>query len=231
MRVGARALHPLYARHGAVVSTLPAPQRFRKSSLQRPLHVDYPRTQCLVWDACFSTPSSYRLLFPIPFNHSITPLIVGLLIESGPSAVARRVGAIVVNAIDFMLGRRSRPHVGIESNERFAPSRTDANPSGSIPPMSSVSGRMASANHVLVNRIFRRLGQAVRDVSVSRDLALKTATRASVCIAKMNNGNPDGCAAIASALSLSCAQRPRLNAQDNKATYSVMNIHSAILSQ
>ncbi len=56
-------------------------------------------------------------------------MIERLLFRCGPTTVGGLVGAVVINAVNLMFGRGSRPHICNEILKRLPPSGTDGNAS------------------------------------------------------------------------------------------------------
>ena len=110
-----------------------------------------------------------------------------LLGASRPSAVLWRIWAVVVNAINGMVGRRARSHIGKEGREATAPTVADRNPTTSPASILPVSGVITTMTHAAPRSIFGGdsrfaiaavgpTAMAVRSIQASRVLSMETST-------------------------------------------------------
>lgn len=80
-----------------------------------------------------SAPLRQRLRASIAFDLTARTSIVGLLACGRPPAILRRVGAVVVNALNAVFDRWTRPHVAHELIEVVSPLVADGNSACAIP--------------------------------------------------------------------------------------------------
>lgn len=92
---------------------------------------------------------------------AIRSAILGLLLPRSPTAVARLVIAVVVNALDCMERRRALAHIGKECTESLSPAFANRDPAPSVPTPSLAIGFVAALNHCYPHRIFRYVRQAM----------------------------------------------------------------------
>lgn len=101
------------------------------------------------------------------------PLLLG---SRGPSAVIRRVGAVVVDAVQRMIGRWASPHVLQERLVGRAPLVTDANTTPAITRIPLVARIVTAVPHIDPRLIFARpcasSGITVRGLSGASFLAM-----------------------------------------------------------
>src|SRR3990167_79636 len=89
-------------------------------------------------------------------GRATVPRVLVLLASSGPFAVLRRVGAIVVDAIQRVLGRRLTAHISQEVLERVHPAVADDNTSASIVGERGVLRVIATLLHGTPGVVFHR---------------------------------------------------------------------------
>lgn len=89
-----------------------------------------------------------------PRRLSVTAPVALLLRPCGPAAVARLVVAIVVDAVQRVISRRSPAHVGEERFVGDCPSLTDGDPSAAIVSVLFVAGTQATSAHASPRRVF-----------------------------------------------------------------------------
>ena len=73
--------------------------------------------------------------------------IPGLFLLGRPSAVLRLIVSVIINAVNAMLGRRPRAHVGEERLERISPALADADTAMAVPLVRRVVGVITAAFH------------------------------------------------------------------------------------
>lgn len=88
--------------------------------------------------------------------------VVALRSWGRPSAIVRLVVAVVVFAVELMLGRGSLAHVGEEIDKAAAPAVAHRDPSSAVSMILRVFGPVASLLNALPNVELRRVGHAVR---------------------------------------------------------------------
>lgn len=101
--------------------------------------------------------------------------VVRLLLPSGPSAVPRRVGAIVIDSIYRQVRRWARAHVGVKTREIVAPLIAHADSASTVAEKIRVSGIAASLFRSLPDVPFGRLTQPMRETTTAHDLGITTA--------------------------------------------------------
>lgn len=102
--------------------------------------------------------------------------VQNLLSARSPSAVVRRIRAVVVDAVDRMVLRWPRTHVGKKVSERVAPTFADENASASVVGIGDVVPVVAASVHGHPRQMFRRVCQTVRSRGANKSLAPKAAT-------------------------------------------------------
>jgi len=88
--------------------------------------------------------------------------VLSLLLVRRPLAILRRIPSVVVDAVNAVLQRWPRPHVGHEGRERTPPLGADGNAPTAIPFVEVSVGVLASSNHVLPHSVLWRSTHAVR---------------------------------------------------------------------
>lgn len=91
--------------------------RLCQCGLNRPLAAEDPRTQRVVRDARLLAPFNHRLGDPVESHKQAPSEIPHLLSSRGPAAIPGGIGAVVINTVQLMIGRRARPHVSVERAE------------------------------------------------------------------------------------------------------------------
>lgn len=99
-------------------------------------------------------PFGERPRLTLPGQTAIRPFVVLLLSARGPAAIIRRVGAVIVDAVEGMLWTRTRSHITNECAEVAAPLFAHANPAGAVQSPALRAGRMASAERRFPDQIF-----------------------------------------------------------------------------
>lgn len=128
------------------------------------------------WKSSGNTPIS---------NQMVITFVVRLFNVVGPTAILRRVGAVVVNALDGMLNGWPLPHVGIEVLERVEPAVAHDNATATIARIGWNVRISASGLDMCPTAVLRRLDHAVRGVSHTDSLPLQAAAALSVTVSKM----------------------------------------------
>lgn len=103
------------------------------------------------------------------------PCVSRLLSKCGPTAIVRRVWAIVVDAVNGVLRRRLRSHVGQESLEGVAPTVTDSDATPAIVLKSRRVRIQATSFHGFPCSMFWSACQAVNLVGFGCTLLLVAA--------------------------------------------------------
>lgn len=91
----------------------------------------------------------------LPFDQSASPLVASLLVVCRPSAVARFIVPVGVNAVERTTDR-SRSHVGYKGLEGISPLVAHLNAARAIQFVSVAFGIVASLFGVLPSHVFRR---------------------------------------------------------------------------
>lgn len=107
---------------------------------------------------------SAQMLRPVNETHCVSVVsehsggapIPGLLGAGSPSAVARLIVAVIVDALDRVRWRRLPAHVGKEVRVIVQPAVTDGNTSASVPLKSAGRLVVAPANHIRPADVFGR---------------------------------------------------------------------------
>jgi len=161
-------------------------------------------------------------------DQAIEARIPVLLNRQSPSAIARRIRAGIVDAVQAVLLRRTRTHIRVEGFER-RPRLADGNATCAIVLVGMMLGIQATVAHVGPGPIFRSAA-SIAGVSVSCvQLSYFAANRSAVATARsgVTRSEVSGCdgsssAAVASANPLRISElctdrRERLNYQPSKA--------------
>jgi hypothetical protein len=128
-------------------------------------------------DAKAPAPLADRRRLPVEGDETVTPLVLRLLTGGRPAAVLRAVRPVDVDAVDAVLLRWARPHVGQEVLEAVPPlTHRDAAPT--IIGIGCVLRIRAASAHPRPNDMLRRVAQAVGKVCSAGALAMEATTRA-----------------------------------------------------
>lgn len=130
-------------------------------------------------------------------NADVGAAIVLLLFPCGPSYIAGLVVTIIVNALDGVLGRRSRSDIRKERLERFAPAVADADASPAVILVAAIPWIQTACLHVRPDATFRAVTQAVRPFT--SDGAGVTAAAPALAVCQGRGGDAAFCSAGASA--------------------------------
>lgn len=99
------------------------------------------------WNASAFAPLSRAQCYAVVCEQDVTRVVAALLLKGGPSAVLWAIVAVLINAVDGMLGRRATAHVGQKVVERL-PSVADTNASETVVLGVSLVCSAASLSHV-----------------------------------------------------------------------------------
>lgn len=133
---------------------------------------------CLLRSVQFSRPTRDAKRDAVVRDATGARRVLALFLHRGPTAIDRFVVAIVVDALNRVLQRRARTHVGKEARERLAPRCADFDSAASVTVVVGTRGVLASHDHVLPDTILGRLAHAVRARSRSARVVIEaTATR------------------------------------------------------
>ncbi len=166
----------------------------RQRILYRPAVRQSP-AQAAIRDSRYSRPFGQRVGFAVAHKNPVCVRVVGLFHRRCPSAIARLVVAIRINAIQRVLSPRTRPHVCIEVFKRLAPAGTDLNPPAAVKVILGVVGIAAPLTHGAPRTSLWRLTHAVRP---TRFTATASTTSRRGVLAEEPRSN-DGCCLPASA--------------------------------
>lgn len=143
-----------------------------RPSTSNPIH------QCSNWKHHVSGPLGNTLGSIVVGEEMIASPVLGLLTARGPSAIIRRVRSVVVNAIQGVTPRRSRPHISQKGCEVNAPSFAHDNAAPAVIRERSVSVTKAAPLRSSPRRVFGRTALAVRGVVRCCLLSIQTAATA-----------------------------------------------------
>lgn len=115
----------------------------------------------------------------------IVSAIVLLGLAINPTAIARFVVALIVDAVNRVLGAGAWPHVGHEQGERTAPAIAHGNPTSAVILELVRVGVITPRQHRSPHAMLQRLAAAVGCHALSGKLTLKTTTRRCVPGGKM----------------------------------------------
>lgn len=115
-----------------------------------------------VGDARLVRDLAERFHIPAPYvDEDCFPLIVHLFDWQSPPAVLWRIGAIVIDAFNGVLGGRARPHVLVEIRKTGAPPVAHLNTSGPVLGIAAVVRVVATVLHTVPDVIFRGFAKPV----------------------------------------------------------------------
>lgn len=149
--------------------------RFRQSAFDRPT-VRQAVLQCGVSNAGFFRPFSHTHCFVVVCQRMICASVARLLFGGGPSAVLFAVALFIVDPVNAVLRRRSRPHVFMERFKRLPP-KTDCNSTTAIVRVYLATWVATSFKHVLPHLIFRRSSLTVSCVATLPALCALAASK------------------------------------------------------
>lgn len=151
----------------------------------------------------FGMPIHNTKAYAVYFNKDVISFISGLFRWRCPAAISRFVIAIIVNAIDGMLRRRPRSHVGVEVFKTFEPSLADVDAASPVYRKFLVLWIVAFIMQSRPSRVLGRFAHAVRQsvLVVGRvlcgGLLLKTTATRRVSALEIGCSHACGLAAIA----------------------------------
>lgn len=156
----------------------------RHGSFNIPMVTTDPRLDRSERKATQAVPFSHRMCLTAPLHAMITATIVALLDPSGPVAIIRGVAGGVISALYGILGRRPRPHVGVEGREVLAPAVAYRNPAPAVAVISNRLGVVASRFHTGPYAPFSRLAQSVRHLTLAHHFSLDAAATCRPAVSK-----------------------------------------------
>lgn len=155
------------------------PSGSQQSTLHAPAMLQTPSQGSLL-NACFFGPGDKRHGSSRECQQMVPPRISTLLSWRSPSAVLARVGTVVVDAINAVLRRGARPHVGIEVLKGLPP-LADGDAATAVPRKFTIPGIQAPLPHAGPDAVFGNLhGEPVRSCPISGLLVFPASTRHSV---------------------------------------------------
>jgi len=134
------------------------------------------------------------------FDYAVVSFVACLRGAIRPSAIARLVVAVVVDAVNFGVRERTLPHIGQELSKRIMPCIANVDAAPSIVLVVFVVLFAAPRPHEAPYAILRRPGHAVCSVDVAGGLQFQASATAGVAFAKRPSGYGSCFAAIANAL-------------------------------
>lgn len=148
--------------------------------LHRPPFAE-PHIECIGSDTDALRPLTESKGFPVVRQEASRAPIPSLLLSCCPATVLRRVGAIIVHAVEGVTRRGPWSHVIIEILKRFAPPVTYGDASASVPRVIGGSRFVASVQHMYPRFVLRGAPQAMFAASRSKLCAeTPTAFRAAI---------------------------------------------------
>ncbi len=157
-------------------------ERRRKSTFDRPA-TEESDTQDSGWDTYFLAPLRKALGLSIERQNAVTTTIARLFMRGRPAAVVRFVVTIIVDAVNAVLARWSRPHILIKHLEGM-PAVAHFNSSPTVTEILGTRSTVASPDHAMPDEVFRKRTQAIRSMSLRCFISLKTSTALRVTITK-----------------------------------------------
>jgi hypothetical protein len=123
----------------------------------------------------FTTPLGHGLGASIPSDQPVASRVCGLLLAGGPSAVARTVGAVVVNAVQGVVRRGARTHVAQERG-KVGPLWADDDATAAVTGPTAGARILASCVHSLPSHVLSGDGSLIH-VSLRQRSAHQATTR------------------------------------------------------
>lgn len=174
-------------------------------------------------------PFTGRHSLPSVLNVARVAFVVGLDPARGPSAVARSVVAIVVDAIKFAVAR-PRPHIAKEGNKGAAPLLSHLDAAPAVPIVMRVAGVIATMLGARPRHVLGRVRMPVRAFARRRGFAFIAATARSAASAQVlgehrddapacTTTDPDRSAAVVSASMRDSQASKRLTAEIDKSRH------------
>ena len=141
---------------------------------------------------CHSQPLSQRASFATIFDPATTPIVVHLLNLEHPSAVLRRVLAVVVKTFNRMLGGRAWPDVSKKRCEVIAPVVADGNAAATVMTKRRSLRVQAPLFHIDPCLVLGRTRQAVPQCEAGNPIGACAATACAVTgheVSRARNNN------------------------------------------
>ena len=161
--------------------------------------------------------------FSVDMHEGIGSLIVGLLLYGSPSAVVRRVVAIIVNPVYRVLSGWAWSHIREKCGKVVFPLITNLDISGEIIFTSGVVRVIASPPNIKPRKIFRRISQAVFRATGRCHLSRKASTGSVVSPPEVFARRYFGISTFADALPVSDAASAWGSTNDRKAVVCISN--------
>lgn len=130
-----------------------------------------------VGDTQFSTPIPQCVFASVPRQQVGSALIDSLRCGRGPSAIIRRIAAIIIDAINRVLIARPWTHVGVKGFKRVQPTLTHRDAAFAVPMEVFARRSGAAVDHSGPSLKLSRVRHAVRDRSGSQLLHTQASTR------------------------------------------------------
>ena len=125
--------------------------------------------------------------------------VLSLFFHGSPTAIGRRVVAIIIDSLKRMSRRGALSHVGQETRERFSPCQADPDAATAISCVIRPIRVLAARDHVFPDAIFGQVAQAVRPRGFAARVVIETTTALRVSGSESARGNFIRTTAIASA--------------------------------
>ena len=154
--------------------------------------------ECTIGNSLFAGPHHHALSFTKSSDHVVSAHVVHLFHPRRPSAILWRIIAVSVNAVDAVLRRWARPHVGVESGEVIFPAVADAYAASAIGRISISAREGAAADYVTPHRILWHSDQSMCGVRFRP--ALISVTTTGSCVAGSEVASKHQCFVSTSAL-------------------------------
>lgn len=119
----------------------------RDGVLSRPAVMVNPHLDCLTVDAGFPRPIANMLSLAESSNQPSPAAVSDLLGSRGPAAIAGLIVAIIVDAVQLMLGAWRSADVGEKRFKTRAPPLTNTDASASVPRIAADTRICAAGNH------------------------------------------------------------------------------------
>ncbi len=150
----------------AEIARLPSGGRlFRQGLGDLPSLVKTP-SHCRVGETESSTPFGNRQALAVELNNSARPTVLCLFVSGCPTAVARLIVAVVVDAFNGVLGRRHVAHVGEKVLKGCCPAGANLDPPATVDFEMRASRIRASLNNALPAAEFGGLALSMRGDSI-----------------------------------------------------------------
>lgn len=191
------------------LSDWPPPQRCRERALNSPAFSEAVVQDLPGLKAVDLRPLKQRPRLAIERERADVSPVPVLFEARGPHAILRTVWAVIVFALNGVVTRRSRSHVGVEGLKRGAPAIADDDSAGTVVREGLVGRAVATAFDLQPRGVFARVLKSMRAAQGGANVLSKTAAAAGGASAETptdgHNRAPAGAYALPRGLFAFCA--------------------------